>query len=209
MMQSRTILPILAVLLLLSPSSYVSSQNTRGGIVQPNDEDGHQTRMLGWLSDLLKKLAKEAEEAEEDSTDAPTILNTTTAPTILKTTTAPTISVAPSTSVVPTSRPVAAGAGVLAGQEAQETFPSPTSSPTKSPVGTAGQKQNQKTSDNSKNKNSKTNKKKVSFYFIMWDESVALFGSQHVLLNYYNTVYCAGQGWQEEGTILLIWMWQL
>eukprot|EP00956_Cyclotella_meneghiniana_P030626 scaffold77778_cov54-Cyclotella_meneghiniana.AAC.2 len=135
MMQSRTILPILAVLLLLSPPSYVSSQNTRGGIVQPNnEEDGHQARMLGWLSDLLKKLAKEAEEAEED---------------------------------MPTSRPVAAGAGVLAGQEAQETFPSPTSSPTKSPVGTAGQKQNQKTSDNSKNKNSKTDKKKSNVFSLI------------------------------------------
>ena len=78
MIQSRIILSLLPVIVLLI-FPFVSSQNTRGAAANFDadataEELDNERRRLGWLYDLLKKLAEEAE------TDAPTIMNTTAAP---------------------------------------------------------------------------------------------------------------------------------
>lgn len=78
MIQSRIILSLLPVIVLLI-FPFVSSQNTRGAAANFDadataEELDNERRRLGWLYDLLKKLAEEAE------TDAPTIMNMSAAP---------------------------------------------------------------------------------------------------------------------------------
>eukprot|EP00956_Cyclotella_meneghiniana_P018336 scaffold30514_cov73-Cyclotella_meneghiniana.AAC.9 len=81
MVQSRIILSLLPIIILIA-FPFVSSQNTRGAAANfaadATAEELDDRRRLGWLSDLLKKLAQEA----KDDTDAPTIsaAPTTTAP---------------------------------------------------------------------------------------------------------------------------------
>lgn len=174
----------------------VISSTTGRGAAQKQLNNEQRRRGLGWLSDLLKKLAK---EAEEETTDAPS-----TAP---MNSTAPTISLAPSTmspsaapSAAPTSSPVA-GAGVIAGQSS--TFPPPTSSPFKS-AGSTDQEQNNETSENS------DKKKKVGCYhsFVILIFQVYSFYSSWYALDILTifpyrcrAVYCVGQDEQEDGMI--------
>ena len=83
MVQSRIILSLLPIIILIA-FPFVSSQNTRGAAANfaadatAEELELDDRRRLGWLSDLLKKLAQEA----KDDTDAPTIsaAPTTTAP---------------------------------------------------------------------------------------------------------------------------------